>query len=86
MDIDLLAVIMWLIWGRRNAARLDESILEYHQIRTKVEVYLLDFKIAQKDDRRVAAATTRVPRWIPPIPNHFKINFDGAVFSELNAV
>nr|POE66068.1 putative ribonuclease h protein [Quercus suber] len=85
LDIDLLAVIKWLIWGRRNAARRDESILEYHQIRSKAEVYLLDFKTAQKDDRRVAAATTRAPRWIPPIPNHFKINFYGAVFSELNA-
>ena len=37
------------------------------------------------DDRRVAAAVTRAPRWIPPIPNQFKINFDGAVFSELDA-
>ena len=27
----------------------------------------------------------RAPRWIPPIPNHFKINFDGAVFLELDA-
>ena len=32
LDIDLLAVIMWLISGIRNVARLDDSILEYHQI------------------------------------------------------
>ena len=37
------------------------------------------------DDRRVAAAVMRAPRWIPPIPDQFKINFDGAVFSELDA-
>ena len=85
MDIDLLAVIMWLIWGRRNAAHLDDSILEYHQIRSKAEVFLLDFKTAKKDDQRDAAAVTRAPRWIPPIPNQFKINFDGAVFSKLDA-
>lgn len=47
LDIDLLAVIMWLIWGRRNAARLGESVLDYHQIRAKAELYLLDFKSAQ---------------------------------------
>lgn len=47
MEIDLLAVIMWLIWGRRNAARLDDSILEYHQIRSKVEVHLLDQTISK---------------------------------------
>ena len=85
LDIDLLAVIMWLIWGRRNAACMNESIFEYHQIWTKVEVYLLDFKTAQKDGRRIAAAVMRAPRWIPPISNHFKINFDGVVFSELDA-
>ena len=27
----------------------------------------------------------RAPQWIPPIPNHFKINFDGVVFLELDA-
>ena len=50
LDIDLLAVIMWLIWGRRNVARLEDSILEYHQIQSKAKVFLLDFKIAKKDD------------------------------------
>ena len=84
LDIDLLAVIIWLIWGRRNSARLGESVLEYHQIQAKAELYLLDFKIAQKDDRRLIADVIRAPRWIPPIPNHFKINFDGAVFSKMD--
>ena len=46
---------------------------------------LQDFKTAKMDDQRVAVAITRAPRWIPPIPNQFKINFDGAVFSELDA-
>ena len=59
MDIDLLAMIMWLIWGRRNAASLDESVLEYHQIWAKAEVYLLDFKTAQKDGKRIAAVVMR---------------------------
>ena len=85
LDIDLLAVIMWLIWGRRNATRLEDSILEYHQIRYEAEVFLLDFKTTKKDDRRDAAAVTRASRWIPPIHNQFKINFDGVVFSELDA-
>ena len=61
LDIDLLAMIMWLIWGRRNAARIGESVLEYHQIRAKAELYLLDFKTAQKDDRRLTAIVIRAP-------------------------
>ncbi|XP_050254879.1 uncharacterized protein LOC126700728 [Quercus robur] len=84
LDIDLLAVIMWLIWGRRNASCMGESILEYRQIWAKAKLYLLDFKTAQKDDRRLTTTVIRVPRWIPPIHNHFKINFDRAVFSEMD--
>ena len=28
---------------------------------------------------------TSVVRWRPPSPNHYKINFDGAVFSDVEA-
>ena len=85
VDIDLLAVILWLIWGRHNATRLDESIVDYPHIRSKAEVFLQEFKAAKEEDRRGAAAISRFPRWIPPIPDQFKINFDGAVFSDLDA-
>ena len=40
LDIDLFAVIMWLIWGRRNADRQDESTLDYLHIRSKAKVFL----------------------------------------------
>ena len=85
LDIDLLAVILWLIWGRRNAARLDEPIVDYPHIRSKAEVLLQDFKAAKEEDHRDATAISRFSRWIPPIPDQFKINFDGAVFSDLDA-
>lgn len=34
-------------------------------------------------DRRVEADNLRATRWIPPAPALYKINFDGAVFSDV---
>ena len=76
---------MWLIWSRRNSARVGDSVVEYHHIRTKAEVFLLDFQSAQVLDRRVSTACSRAVRWMPPISPLYKINFDGALFSNLGA-
>lgn len=81
-DLNLVAVIMWLIWSRRNSARMGESFTEYHKIRAKAEVFLLDFKSAQGLVQRVLTARTQAIRWMPPIAPFYKINFDGALFSE----
>ena len=43
LDVNLISIIMWLIWNKRNSARLGEPIVEYHHIRAKAEVFLLDF-------------------------------------------
>lgn len=47
IDVDLVALMMWLIWNRRNCARLGEFVLEYHQVRAKAECLLLEYKSAQ---------------------------------------
>ena len=69
VDIDLLAVILWLIWGRRNAARLEEPIVDYPQLRSKAEVFLQDFQSAKEVERRGPATISRFPRWLPPNPD-----------------
>lgn len=83
VDVDLLAMILWLIGSRRNAARLGEPAIEYNQIQTRAVLYLLEYKFAQVRDRRVEADNLRATRWIPPAPSLYKINFDGAVFSDV---
>ena len=85
-DVELLAVIFWLVWNRRNAERTGESALDYHLIRARADSYLLEFKSAKVCDRKAIAVGVTTVRWRPPNPNYFKINFDGAVFSEVEAV
>nr|POE90944.1 hypothetical protein CFP56_05317 [Quercus suber] len=76
---------MGLSQTRRNSTRVGDSIVEYHHIRAKAEVFLLDFQSAQELDQRISTACSRAVRWMPPISPLYKINFDGALFSDLSA-
>lgn len=53
-DVNLVAIIMWLICNTRNSARMGESVTEYHNIQAKAEAFLLDFKSAQGQEQRVS--------------------------------
>ncbi|XP_023917456.1 uncharacterized protein LOC112029003 [Quercus suber] len=64
---------------------MGESALNYHQIWARVEVHLLEFKSAKVRERRAVAESTSAVRWRPPSPNHYKINFDEAIFFNVGA-
>ena len=85
LEVELVAVIFWLVWNRRNAERTGDAALEYHMIRARADSYLLEFKSAKGREGMVEAIGVQSARWRLPDPNFFKINFDGAVFSELDA-
>ncbi|KAK9986954.1 hypothetical protein SO802_031905 [Lithocarpus litseifolius] len=73
-----------LVWRAVN-----EALPTLHNLfrrKARAEQYLLEFKSAQVRVSRGMAETVRVARWVPPIPNQYKINFDGAVFSNVDVV
>ena len=86
MDAELLAVIFWLVWNRRNAARMGEFVLDYHQIWARAVSYLLEFNSAKVCEREAEAEGITTVRWRPSSPNYYKINFDEAIFSKVEAV
>lgn len=43
IDIDLLAMIFWLIWNKRNLDNHGDSSVELHQIRSKARALIQDF-------------------------------------------
>ena len=85
LDINLMALIFWLIWSRRNSVRVGESSIEINQIRKKAEEFLHDFKKANGSKVHRLIRPVSPVRWIPPIFPLYKVNFDGAFFSKTGA-
>ena len=47
LDVNLMAMIFWLIWSRRNSARVGEHFIEVQQISKRAVAYLQDFQQVQ---------------------------------------
>ena len=81
LDINLLLMMLWLIWGNRNASRSGSYCVEISNIRNQAHSFLQDFLLVQNPLVQSSTASIKVVRWIPPIHPHCKVNFDAAVFS-----
>lgn len=76
--VELLVVIMWNIWFRRNQLRVSQLLPTSQQS-------LTDYQQASSIQRaqRVTPPSTRVA-WHPPPDGYVKINFNGATFKDIN--
>lgn len=84
VNVNLPAMIIWLIWSRRNWDRLGEPFTQVSVIRARAECLLVEFQSVQVLHSRLPPDMTRTAWWLSNFA-HYKINFDGAVFDELGA-
>ena len=86
MDLNLLIVLFWSIWEKRNTDRVRGCGSSFHDLRSRAVRFLQDFANAQTStcQTHVSFPAQRV-RWIPPISPHYKVNYDGAIFKESGA-
>ena len=83
LDINLIAMIFWLIQNRRNSARVGDVVLEVNQSKQKAESFLQEFLQIQGRQCWPPTKINQATRWIPPIHPQFKVNYDGAIFNNL---
>nr|POE88997.1 hypothetical protein CFP56_51881 [Quercus suber] len=79
---DLFSMVAWAIWNRRNNLRLGKVAASLDELLSQSLDRIRDFKL---NNSSLATTVGRPPtRWQAPDQDTYKVNFDGALFSEAN--
>ena len=78
-DVNLLAMILWTVWNRRNKLRTTNEDYPVSQVSTNAKQALTEYHQANQVTMLQYPVCTR-PRvkWSPPPVKNFKVNFDEA--------
>ena len=85
-DLDLLAMIVWLLWNQRNQIRVGYAATSLCQIVAYARQQLQDYNRVQPT--KLASETANLHSavtWSPPRAPFLKINYDGAVCWDSNS-
>ncbi|XP_075654706.1 uncharacterized protein LOC142624855 [Castanea sativa] len=78
----IFSMVVWVVWKRRNDLRIGKTCGILGQLFSQAKDRLREFVM---HNTTTTSAMQRTPgRWQPPNNNHYKINFDGALFQANN--
>jgi hypothetical protein len=88
LELQLFAMLTWLIWFRRNRQRLDQPTDEIVRLYPRALKLLTEFHQAQDNHSQTTHSIEPFARtkWKPSISGRYKVNFDEAIFAETNEV
>lgn len=75
------AYLAWSIWNKRNQERLQSTSMPFSRLYQDMCERLREFKFAQEPQPE--PIRSEVTRWTPPQNSQLKVNYDGAVFNDL---
>lgn len=78
-NLEEFAMIVWLIWIRRNKLRINEAAFPSTKLVQSASALLVEFQQGKQwqDPKKNAGPV----RWQPPLEDTVKVNFDGVVCS-----
>ncbi|XP_050259214.1 uncharacterized protein LOC126704240 [Quercus robur] len=79
----LFSMVAWSIWTRRNKLGAKEQVWDMGDTVRKAKELLQEFRDVQRSSTR-PVVPREVVRWKPPSAGLFKINFDGAIFENMD--
>jgi ribonuclease HI len=80
-------MICWSIWYRRNRLRLQQSVDNDLQLVQRARDSMSEFQEAQDREQQLPQqpSSSATVKWNPPAQGRYKVNYDGAIFSDSNA-
>ncbi|XP_065623642.1 uncharacterized protein LOC136064997 [Quercus suber] len=79
---DLFSMVTWAIWNRRNNLHLGKVAASLDELLSQSLDRIQDFKL---NNSSLATTVGHPPtRWQAPDQDNYKVNFNGALFSEAN--
>ncbi|KAL0007827.1 hypothetical protein SO802_009329 [Lithocarpus litseifolius] len=77
---ELFATTGWFIWSHHSKTRLQENSLPLRKIGDEACKFLQLFLASRDKSRTIKQSRSR--KWLPPKPGEYKLNFNGAMFTE----
>ena len=84
-EFELFVVQAWIIWNQRNTVVFGGKLKDPKWLNKRAKEFLDEFHQAQ-GQLRIPVSPPGDSVWHPPLDSSFKLNFDAAVFSELNCL
>ena len=81
---EIFAVAAWCLWNRQNALHFGRQVQPITNINLLASNLLQEFLAAQEDEAPTVHSLVIQHQWRPLEHDHFKVNFNTAVFKSLN--
>uniref|UniRef100_A0A2N9F204 Reverse transcriptase domain-containing protein n=1 Tax=Fagus sylvatica TaxID=28930 RepID=A0A2N9F204_FAGSY len=85
-ELQLFSMVTWLIWYHRNRVRLHQPTNQITRIVPRAQELITEF--TNEQDRPpvslIVSKASAVIKWQPPAEGRYKVNYDGAIFRDMN--